>query len=90
MDFIKKAFIRIITAGTGLQVFSFLLGIYDETYSYIVKHRVLVVGIIIEHTFLHWIIYDAELAAQKLKYSERLKGASIRQRRKRSKETKNK
>lgn len=69
---------RVIGAGAGLQVITYLLGIYDEVYQIIIKHNDLVVIGIVAYGCLYWFTYDAELTVQKRKYSERLKGASVR------------
>lgn len=78
MNFILKAVVRIIGAGTAIQVFSYFLGLYEETYAFIADHRVLVVICIIVYVSLYGMMYDAALTVQKRKYNQRLKGASIR------------
>lgn len=85
MKFILKVVMRIVGAGTAIQIFSYFLGLYEETYAFIVDHRVLVFICIVGNIFLYGILYDAELTVQKLKYNQRLKGASIRWPRKRAK-----
>lgn len=82
MDFIKKAVMRIAGAGTAIQVFSYFLGLYEETYAFIADHRVLVVICIVGYVFLYGMVYDAGLTVQKRKYNQRLKGAPVRRFRK--------
>lgn len=78
LRFLKLALAKIIWSGGALQVFAYLLGIYDEVYAWIVSHRgVVVIGMLV-YVFVYWMVYDAELLRQRHKYNQRLKGASIR------------
>ena len=78
MNFIKSAALRLIGAGSFLQVMTYIFGMYEEAYDLLRAHRLIVALMISAYVFLYWVTYDAQLVIQKRRYNDRLKGASLR------------
>lgn len=76
--FFKAAGGQLVTATCAVQAFAWLFGWFDDLTKALTEHRDLTIIGICLYFGLYYITYDATLRAQKRRYTDRLKGASLR------------
>lgn len=76
-NFWKTCFLRLVTSITGLQAFSWLFGFFDEVSAFVRVHTLPVVSVVIIYLFIEYVAYDSTKRLKR-SYTNRLKGASIR------------
>jgi len=78
MQFISKAFIRLLAGIVTVQSLAWVLGVMDETYEFVKNNRGPVLIFILFYLVLYYILYDPTLDAEQIRYQNRMKGASLR------------
>lgn len=77
-SFFVSTTLRLIAFVAAIQVICWLFAIDDAAYELLASYRMLTLLLVAAYYCVTYITYDAAMSTQKRKYSDRLKGASIR------------